>query len=108
MKLIDVKFQGCYDYFYLPIDFKYHRNVGYAFVNLNSAETVARFVKEFQGMRWKSSHKIADVTYGRTQGLKALMQAAKHSQVGKTQNDPRLKPVILKLRWFLISDILIL
>lgn len=99
MELINKKFKGYYDYFYLPIDFKFHRNVGYAFINLDSSASVIRFVKTFQGMHWKSSHKIADVTYARTQGLKALMNAAKNSQVSKTQNDPRLKPVILKLRW---------
>lgn len=99
MKLINERnFKGCYDYFYLPIDFKYHSNVGYAFVNLDSLDTVVRFVYEFKGMHWSMSPKVADVTYARTQGLKSLIQAAKNSQVGKTQNDPRLKPVILKLR----------
>ena len=95
LRIISDDFENQFDYLYLPIDFKFQLNVGYCFVNLDRPKTVARFVMLFKGVEWEGSKKVADVTYARTQGRKALLAAARNSKVSKTQHDPRLKPVVL-------------
>lgn len=69
LRIIDNKFQGKYDFFYLPIDFKNRCNLGYAFVNFLRSEDAADFYNEFHEHKWSSfnSKKVCQVTYARVQ-----------------------------------------
>eukprot|EP00635_Sarcinochrysidales_sp_CCMP3193_P013657 CAMPEP_0118896598 /NCGR_PEP_ID=MMETSP1166-20130328/4385_1 /TAXON_ID=1104430 /ORGANISM="Chrysoreinhardia sp, Strain CCMP3193" /LENGTH=1178 /DNA_ID=CAMNT_0006835657 /DNA_START=54 /DNA_END=3590 /DNA_ORIENTATION=+ len=91
---INVKFKGCYDFFYLPIDFKNKCNVGYAFINLVDAKDVARFYREFHGRRWNCfrSGKVCAITYARIQGRQAMITRFQNSSLLNESIDvqPRL------------------
>eukprot|EP00817_Percolomonadidae_sp_ATCC50343_P005557 CAMPEP_0117425370 /NCGR_PEP_ID=MMETSP0758-20121206/5636_1 /TAXON_ID=63605 /ORGANISM="Percolomonas cosmopolitus, Strain AE-1 (ATCC 50343)" /LENGTH=620 /DNA_ID=CAMNT_0005209775 /DNA_START=295 /DNA_END=2154 /DNA_ORIENTATION=- len=70
LELIDRLFAGCYNFFYLPIDFKNKCNVGYAFINLTDPRHIINFAEEFNGKKWHkfNSEKVCELTYGRVQG----------------------------------------
>ncbi|CAD7941297.1 unnamed protein product [Amoebophrya sp. A25] len=53
LAVLDKRFAKQYDYVYLPVDFVNHCNVGYAFINLRSAETRARFYRHFHNQKVK-------------------------------------------------------
>lgn len=46
-------FGGQFDFVYLPMDFKSHNSLGYAFVNLRSAEQATHCWEAFDGYRWE-------------------------------------------------------
>eukprot|EP00826_Nyctotherus_ovalis_P039981 TRINITY_DN3886_c0_g1_i5.p1 TRINITY_DN3886_c0_g1~~TRINITY_DN3886_c0_g1_i5.p1 ORF type:complete len:365 (+),score=88.07 TRINITY_DN3886_c0_g1_i5:779-1873(+) len=95
LKTINENHRNTYDFFYLPIDFKNRCNVGYAFINFKHPCFIADFYLEFNGKKWRkfNSEKICSITYGRVQGLKALIEHFKTSSV-MVQTDSRLKPLI--------------
>ena len=67
---INVKFNGCYDFFYLPIDFKNKCNMGYAFINFVHAIFIVDFFMQLDSQKWPTfnSDKICKIRYGRIQG----------------------------------------
>lgn len=95
LRTINESHRNTYDFFYLPIDFKNRCNVGYAFINFKHPCFIVDFYLEFNGKKWKkfNSEKICSITYGRVQGLKALIEHFKTSSV-MVQTDSRLKPLI--------------
>ena len=52
LELIDERFSGAYDYFYLPMDLKTQGSVGFAFINFVHPACIMRFFREFQGAHW--------------------------------------------------------
>ena len=52
LELIDLKFNGSYDYFYLPMDLKTQGSVGFAFINFVHPACIMRFFREFQEASW--------------------------------------------------------
>ncbi len=76
-------YEGKYDFFYLPIDFRNRCNVGYAFINFLSNETATQFKKQLDGFRLTgfNSQKICEVSFARVQGLKANIQHYRNSPV---------------------------
>ena len=76
-------YEGKYDFFYLPIDFRNRCNVGYAFINFLAGETAMQFKKQFDGFKLTgfNSQKICEVSYARVQGLKANIQHYRNSPV---------------------------
>ena len=82
LRMLDRHFDGQYDFFYLPIDFKYRCNLGYAFVNFLSSTKAADFYNEFHCHKWSdfNSKKVCEVTYARVQGRQALLHHFRNSK----------------------------
>jgi len=90
-------FSGLYDFVYLPIDFGRKANLGYAFVNLVSAEHVDAFWHAFDGfVRWVlPTAKVCEVSWsGPHQGLKAHIDRYKNSPVMHDSVPDDYKPVL--------------
>lgn len=92
---IDKNHKGKYDFFYLPIDYKNHCNVGYAFINFIHPAYILDFYYEFNGEKWPAykSEKICEIKYGWLQGKKALKSHFKETKVYKNHNK-KINPVI--------------
>eukprot|EP00803_Ostreobium_quekettii_P000171 evm.model.scf_1510.1 EVM.evm.TU.scf_1510.1 scf_1510:6152-11784(+) len=82
LDVLDRKYSGRYDFFYLPIDFKNRCNLGYAFVNFKTPTTTAEFYKEFHSKSWEefNSKKVCEITYARVQGRNALIEHFRNSR----------------------------
>lgn len=93
---IDRNFKSCYDFFYLPIDFKNKCNVGYAFINFLDTESIKPFYNEFNKTKWEkfNSEKICVINYARIQGKEHLIKHFQNSSV-MNQIDAKLKPRLL-------------
>lgn len=89
-------FLGKYDFVYLPIDFKTHVSLAYAFVNLINAEEAKRFWNTFRGFSdWAiPSRKIAKVSWSQLQGLNAHIDRYQCSPVMHETVPEGFKPVI--------------
>jgi hypothetical protein len=94
--LNDNGFTGCYDFFYLPMDFKSTACLGYAFVNLIDARTAAVFWKTFDGFsNWLvPSKKVCSVCWsGPHQGLVAHIERYRNSPVMHPSVPDEYKPL---------------
>jgi len=71
-------FRGCYDFIYVPIDFRNRVGLGYAFLNLTSPEHVPTLVEIFHGFRdWGfCSATIGGVPFAACDGETAACQVA--------------------------------
>merc|ERR1711988_1642203 len=80
---INTNYVGCYDFFYLPIDFKNKCNVGYAFINFMDPLHILEFFKEFNGTRWRNfnSEKVCSLSYARIQGKQAMIARFQNSSL---------------------------
>lgn len=89
-------FAGLYNLVYMPIDFHTAQGMGYAFVNLVSADVVPRFVIAFDGFRnWPfPSLKVCTVQPSRTQGLDANVQRYRNSMFMREGVPERFRPVL--------------
>jgi RNA recognition motif 2/RNA recognition motif. (a.k.a. RRM, RBD, or RNP domain) len=76
-------FSKCYDFFYLPIDWRNLCNVGYAFVNFRHHIDAVRFFEVFTGFRFPSinSRKICEVCWANVQGRTANVDHYRNSPI---------------------------
>ena len=74
LNIINIRYTGLYDYFYLPLDAKQFTNIGYAFINFINPNYIINFFKEFNQRRWElfKSPKICKLSFARLQGKKNL------------------------------------
>mmetsp|Transcript_83926 Transcript_83926/g.238030 ORF Transcript_83926/g.238030 Transcript_83926/m.238030 type:complete len:235 (-) Transcript_83926:101-805(-) len=88
-------FEGGFDFFYLPIDFKNGRNRGYSFVNFRSAGLAADFAAAFNGHQLTRypTQKILEVSPALTQGLDANVIHYTRRDARRVQNK-WFKPMI--------------
>ncbi|KAA3478635.1 protein terminal ear1-like protein [Gossypium australe] len=71
-----------YDFLYLPMDFGFHLNLGFAFVNFTSPVAALRFYKDFNNREWSSRlgrKKICEISVAKFQGKDALKENFEHS-----------------------------
>lgn len=87
-------FNGKYDFFYLPIDFRNRCNVGYAFINFISQKEAETFKYAFQGQQLKefNSAKVCKITVAKVQGRDANVEQYRNSAV--MNMDERYHPLI--------------
>ena len=95
-ELIEVEgFSGRYDYFYMPMDFRSHRSLGYCFINFYEAHAAAEFVEKFDNFKFAStnSEKVLSISAGVRQGILANVASFKLSTLKQM---PRIefRPVV--------------
>lgn len=99
LSLLDSEgFVGQYDFVYLPIDFKSHASLGYAFVNLSSTQAAERCWKVFEGFnKWVvPSSKVCSVNWSTPfQGLDAHVERYRNSPVMHEHVPDEYKPMLL-------------
>jgi protein phosphatase 1 regulatory subunit 42 len=93
LQTINKKFEGKFDFFYLPIDSFNDCNVGYAFINFLCLSTIESFYKTFNGKKWArfNSEKVCKINYARIQGKVECEKHFEDSSLMK-QKDKKLKP----------------
>lgn len=92
-------FTGCYDFAYLPVDFKSQAGLGYAFINFVSTAEAQRCFECFEGFsEWRvPSEKVCTVTWGSPyQGLEAHIERYQNSPVMHQSIPDEWKPVLLE------------
>lgn len=64
---IHKEFKDKYDFFYLPMDYQYKCNKGYAFINLKDKKDIIKFYNFFNGRKWDlfKSKKNCEIKYAR-------------------------------------------
>lgn len=99
LSLLDSEgFSGQYDFVYLPIDFKSHASLGYAFVNLSTTQAAERCWKVFEGFnKWVvPSSKVCSVNWSTPfQGLDAHVERYRNSPVMHEHVPDEYKPMLL-------------
>jgi hypothetical protein len=90
-------FAACYDFFYWPVDTQKNAGLGYAFVNLITAEETARFKAHFDGFtQWQlASHKVGEVVWSEPlQGLAPHIERYRNSPIMHEGVPDAQKPVL--------------
>jgi len=88
-------FRGCYDFFYLPIDFHTGNTVGYAFINFVTPTETERFRATYSGLKLSpDSPKICEVVVAKAQGKAKNVEQYRNSSV--MSMDERFHPVIFE------------
>jgi hypothetical protein len=92
-------FSGCFDFVYLPFDFKKHAGLGYAFMNMIDHKEAVRAMRDLPGFKdWKlKSNKVLQVTWSTPlQGLAANIERYRNSPVMHPDVPEQFKPLLLK------------
>jgi len=94
-ELLKEGFQGTFDFFYLPIDFKTKCNRGYGFVNFRQAADCRRFAGIFNNWRLSryASKKVLEITAAITQGFEANVAQYARKDAQRVKNE-WFKPMI--------------
>jgi len=100
MSLLDKEgFQGKFDFFYLPIDFRSKAGLGYAFVNIADPSLVEQFWNTFdEYSNWVlPSAKVCHMSWsGPHQGQRSHVERYRNSPIMHRSVPDEFKPVVLK------------
>mmetsp|Transcript_51814 Transcript_51814/g.148564 ORF Transcript_51814/g.148564 Transcript_51814/m.148564 type:complete len:385 (+) Transcript_51814:77-1231(+) len=98
LELLDAEgFAGMYDFLYLPIDFRTHAAVGYAFINMTTAEQASRLHRRLDGFcRWAlPSSKRCSVGWSNPQqGFESNVQRYRNSPLMHEAVPDHYRPII--------------
>jgi len=92
-------FVGCYDFVYLPMDFKSMAALGYSFINFLDSEDAERFKIHFSGFsNWgHESDKVCEMTWSTAiQGQDANIERYRNSPVMHHSMPEECKPLVFK------------
>ena len=94
LERIDRHHKGRYDFFYLPLDLNNGCNIGYAFINFVDPVYVVPFFEDMDNQSWDcfNSEKICQITFGRIQGKRHLME-----NVNKQSEQRKVQPLLLDI-----------
>ena len=85
---------SCVDFFYMPVDFKSQKSLGFAFINFSTYDDLESFVKCFQDLRLCSkSSKTLSLTLAKIQGKEKNYNLFKSSSV-MTIAPPHFRPMM--------------
>merc|ERR1719487_2243158 len=89
--------QECFDFFYLPIDFRNKCIVGYAFITFLMNDVAKQFFKALDGyqLRAFNSDKICAVAWARVQGLQANIEHYRNSPIAGVPI-PQYRPLLFE------------
>ena len=94
MDIINKKFEGLFNFFYLPIDFIKKENAGYAFINFKNSKSIVDFYIEFNEKPWPfCPNRKCFISYARIQGFRAITQHFSSSNIMLVNNGD-VKPYI--------------
>ena len=94
MDIINKKFEGLFNFFYLPIDFIKKENAGYAFINFKNSKNIVDFYIEFNEKPWPfCPNRKCFISYARIQGFRAITQHFSSSNI-MLVNNGEVKPYI--------------
>jgi hypothetical protein len=100
LKLLDEEgFSSKYDFVYLPMDFKSHASLGYAFVNLLTPDIAKQFWEAFEGFsKWSMpSQKVCSMSWSYPhQGLEAHIERYRNSPVMHEDVPEEYKPMVFQ------------
>merc|ERR1719163_743449 len=88
-------YASCYDFLYLPMDFRNRVNIGYAFINFRSPDLARGFSVAFEGFdRWVyPSKKVCEVAWSHPhQGLGEHVERYRNSPVMHSSMPSDYKP----------------
>lgn len=101
LERLNQQFAGTFDFLYMPMDFKNHCNMGYAFINFRDIAFCQQFAAMFHGvetavcLKGFNSEKICHVTPARVQGLEANVHRLQQSSVGhQLVEHPEWQPLV--------------
>ncbi|XVE95412.1 hypothetical protein REPUB_Repub02eG0094800 [Reevesia pubescens] len=74
--------KSAYDFLYLPMDFRFHLNLGFAFVNFTSPDGAVRLYRAFNNRKWSCADgrkKICEIGIAKFQGKDTLKEQLQKS-----------------------------
>jgi len=92
-------FEGCYDFVYVPLDFRNGVNLGYAFVNTVTHEDAARLTESLQNYsEWLADgSKVCEVSWAHPyQGLQEHVERYRNSPVMHASMPEEYKPMVFR------------
>lgn len=88
-------FQGKYDFFYLPIDFRKRCSMGYAFINFSTSKWAREFMERFHDLRLTDfSEKRCRCSWAARQGWEANVEVYRNGTMNRDDVPMQYAPLV--------------